>query len=223
MNFCDRAAVEKMLAGKRVALVGSGPTVLDNAPGLIDSHDVIVRINNFKLTPETGSRTDVFYSFFGSSIKKTATELYAGGVRLCLCKCPDAQFMDSRWHRQHRKMNGVDFRYIYRLRSSWWFCPTYVPTVAEFMRLFDLLGGHIPTTGFAALLDILSYEPASIYMTGFDFFSSKLHNVDERWRSGDPSDPVGHVPARERAWLASANEPRLILDSALVALLKDAA
>lgn len=69
------------------------------------------------------------------------------------------------------------------------------------MSHFQLLGGHVPTTGFAALLDVLSYEPASVYMTGFDFFTSGRHNVNERWKPGRPDDPIGHVPQIEAAWL----------------------
>lgn len=201
MTFCDTDAVRAMLNGKTVAIVGSGPGSLDNPKGLVDSHDVVLRINNYRLFPATGYRTDVFYSFFGQSIKKTSTELKRDGVKLCMCKCPDAQFMDSDWHREKKKMNGVDFRMIYERRRGWWFCPTYVPTVEEFMAHFDLLGGHVPTTGFSAILDVLSYEPAHVFLTGFDFFRSRLHNVNQRWRPINQDDPIKHVPEMERLWL----------------------
>lgn len=208
--------MQRRLQGRRVALVGSGPGVLDNRPGFIDSHDVVVRVNNYKLSPAAGARTDVFYSFFGSSIRKSVEELKRDGVDLCVCKCPNAQFMQSAWHRQNGRMHGVDFRYIYRQRAGWWFCDTFVPRIADFMVGFELLGGHIPTTGFAALLDILSCGPASLYITGFDFFASGLHNVDEKWRPGDPADPIGHVPAREREWLINNMEQHpIIVDRAL--------
>lgn len=202
MHFCDRAAVGRMLRGKSIAIVGSGPGVLDNPAGLIDSHDVVVRVNNYKLFPATGFRTDVFYSFFGHSVKKTQAQLMRDGVKLCLCKCPNAQFMESAWHRKAGKMNGVDFRYIYKARAAWWFCDTYVPTTEEFLAHFRLLGEHVPTTGFSALLDVLDHEPLSVYMTGFDFFASGLHNVNEVWRAQNPDDPIGHAPAAELAWFA---------------------
>ncbi len=197
-HFCSLEHCRKAIEGKRVALVGSGPGVLENVPGYIDAHDVVCRVNNFKVSAEAGQRTDVFYSFFGGSIKKTAAELQADGVYLC----PDAQFMESAWHRERGKMNGVNFRYIYRDRAEFWFCPTYVPSVQEFLASFELLGRHVPTTGFAAIQAILECKPASLYLTGFDFFSSGVHNVDERWRPGDPTDPIGHAPERELQWLA---------------------
>jgi cation diffusion facilitator CzcD-associated flavoprotein CzcO len=151
MLFSDHAPLRETFQGKRVAIVGSGPGCLDNAPGLVDSHDVVVRVNNYKSGKAQGFRTDVFYTFFGGSIKKDREELKRDGVRLCMAKCPDAKLMDSEWHRKMNKPHGVDFRYIYRDRRGWWFCPTYVPTLAEFEESFELLGLHIPTTGFSAI------------------------------------------------------------------------
>jgi hypothetical protein len=162
----------------------------------------VVRVNNYKLFPATGFRTDVFYSFFGTSIRKSPQQLIKDGVRLCLCKCPDAMFMQSDWHAKHGKMNGVDFRGIYAARKAWWFCDTYAPTVEEFMVPFNLLGKHVPTTGFAALLDVLACDPLQVYLTGFDFFASGLHNVNERHRIINNDDPIGHRPGRELDWLA---------------------
>lgn len=201
MRFCDRAHVQRVFKGKTVAIVGSGPGVLENVNGLVDSHDVVVRVNNHKLFPATGYRCDVHYSFYGRSIRKTVAQLKRDGVYLCMAKCPDAKFMDSAWHAANGKMNGVDFRWIYEMRREWWFCPTYVPPMEDFKQHFDLLGGHVPTTGFSALLDVLSFEPKHVYMTGFDFFRSGKHNVNERWRRANLDDPIGHVPHVERQWL----------------------
>lgn len=201
MSFCDREAVAQVLRGKTVALVGSGPGALENQRGIVDSHDVVCRVNNNKLFPGTGYRTDVHYSYYGNAIRKSHLELKREGVNLVMCKCPNAQFIESEWHRKNGKMNGVDFRWIYEKRADWWFCPTYVPTVEDFMAKFELLGGHVPTTGFSALLDILSFEPQHVFLTGFDFFTSGIHNANERWRPNNPADPIGHKPERERAWL----------------------
>jgi hypothetical protein len=215
MLSCDRATLRATFQGKRVAIVGSGPGVLDNAPGFVDGHEVVVRVNNYRTSPAAGYRTDVFYSFFGGSIKKTVQELVEDGVRLCMCKCPDAKVLDSEWHRKNRKLNGTDFRYIYKDRADWWFCPTYVPGTAEFLAVFEGLGKHIPTTGFSAVLAILEHEPASIYLTGFDFFSSMVHNVNEPWRPGSPDDPIGHAPDLERAWLARIQNETITFDPKL--------
>lgn len=221
MRFVQFDDVAERLRGKSVAIVGSGPGSLANAPSFVDSHDVVVRVNNYKLQPSTGCRTDVYYSFFGGSIKKTVDDLRSDGVTLCMCKCPDAKFMNSPWHEARGKQNGTDFGYIYKARASWWFCDTFVPTLEHFRRGFDLLHGHVPTTGFSAILDVLACEPDCVYLTGFDFFASGLHNVDEPWRAGDKTDPIGHVPDAELNWLAAQMDSHPITtDTALMARLQ---
>jgi len=220
MHFCDREHVLSVLQGKTVALVGSGPGVAANAKGLVDSHDIVIRVNNHKLTPATGYRTDVHYSYYGNAIKKSAIQLQREGVILCMCKCPNDQFVESEWHRVNGKMNGVDFRWIYEMRASWWFCPTYVPSTAEFVAHFELLGKHVPTTGFAALLDVLSFEPKHIFVTGFDFFTSGIHNLNERWRPNNPADPIRHMPELERDLIRQhVNDLPITLDAAAAASL----
>jgi hypothetical protein len=213
-DFITFAEVQNYLRGKRVAVVGSAPSVLHNKLDFIDSHDVVVRVNNFKVGEAPGLRTDVFYSFFGSSIRKTHAELRT--VRLCMCKLPNSKPLSSAWHEQRGKYEGIDYRYIYRQRAAWWFCQTFVPDDARFLAKFELLGKHQPTTGFAAILDVLACEPAEVYLTGFDFFNSGLHNVDEKWRAKNPDDPIRHRPDLERAWLAeNAHRHPLVFDKKL--------
>lgn len=201
MKFIGFDEVAAAIRGRTVAIVGSAPSVLENSPGHVDGHEVVVRVNNYKLGAGPGYRTDVFYSFFGSSIRKSVDELKRDGVMMCMCKCPDAKPIDCEWHERNGRLLGIDFRYIYRMRAPWWFCDTYVPTVERFVETFELLERHVPTTGFAAILEILKCEPEYAYLTGFDFFESGLHNVDEKWRPGDPADPIGHRPDLELAWL----------------------
>lgn len=202
MRFVNFEQMSSHFRGRRVAIVGSAPSVLDNAPGFVDSHDVVMRVNNYKVGPIQGARCDVHYSFYGNSIRKTAEELQRDGVKLCMCKCPNGKPIESDWHERRGKQAGIDFRYIYRERARWWFCDTYVPETERFLASFEMLGRHIPTTGFAAVLDVLACDPAAVYLTGFDFFTSGVHNVDERWKPGDPSDPIGHRPDLEAQWLA---------------------
>ncbi len=212
--FSDKSKLADIFNAAKVVIVGSGPGCLDNEEGFIDSHDVVVRVNNHKLTPATGFRTDAHYSFYGTSITKTAEQLKSEGVQVCLCKCPDEKFMESEWHRRMNKPHGVDFRYIYEARKNWWFCPTYIPSREEFVQTFDMLDRHIPSTGFSALMLINSLEPSSIHLTGFDFFASRIHNTNEPWRPGNPDDPIGHAPELEAAWLR-ANKKRFTLDKRL--------
>lgn len=207
MRFVTRSEVAERFRGKSVAIVGSGPGVLKNEPGRIDGHDLVVRVNNYKIVPPaTGVRTDVFFSFFGTSIHKEPRQLRREGVTLCMCKCPNAHAIESEWHRQKGKMIGVDYRPHYEKRKYWWFCDTYIPTVEEFLIGFRLLGERMPTTGFAAILDVLSFDVRSVYLTGFDFFRSGVHNVDKPWRKKNLDDPIRHDPEAELRWLAANAE-----------------
>lgn len=202
MNFVDNIYLHEFFKDKTVAVVGSGPSVLKNARGFIDDHDIVVRVNNFKLNfDSTGSRTDVHYSYFGGAIRKTQQELIQSKVKLCICKCPDSKFIDSEWHEKRNKLNGIDFRYIYTNRKEWWFTETFVPTTEEFLESFILLEKHVPTSGFAAIYKLLSLPIKSLYITGFDFFESGVHNVNERWNKYNVDDPIRHRPELEKKWL----------------------
>lgn len=220
MRFLTLSEIRPRFEGKTVAIVGSGPGCTKNPEGMIDSHQVVIRVSNYKLLPGTGRRTDVFYSFFGSSIKKTAEELKRDGVTLCMCKLPNAKPFDSEWHRKNNKMIGCDYRPHYRRREGWWFCDTYIPTVEEFMVSFDLLGRHQPTTGFACIHTVLGLNPKSVYLTGFDFFRSGTHNVNERWIVKNRDDPIRHMPDLELKWVRdNAGKYPLQFDAALSRLI----
>lgn len=208
MRFVTFAEVAETFHGKRAAIVGGGPSVLDRGQDFVDSFDVVVRINNYRAH---GHRCDVFYSYFGGAIKNTADDLKRDGVKLCMAKCPDAKPLQSEWHERNNRQNGIDFRYIYELRHNFWFCDTFVPDSEHFMRGVNLLNGHIPTTGFSAILDVLACKPAIVFLTGFDFFVSRLHSLNEPWKPGDPNDPIGHRPDLEAAWLAQYVRKHLML------------
>lgn len=222
MRWLTRSEAAARLEGRTVAVVGSGPGVMTNRRGSIDACEVVVRVNNYKLAGErTGKRTDVFYSYFGSAIRKTAAELKRDGVTMCMSKIPNAHAIESEWHRQRGQMVGVDFRAHFERRAGWWFCDTYVPTVDEFLVGFELLGRRMPTTGFAAILDVLSFGPKSVLITGFDFFRSKVHNLNERWKPRNMDDPIGHAPERELAWLQQNwRRHPIVCDPALEQLLR---
>jgi hypothetical protein len=220
MRFVTRSEARAYFEGRSVAIVGSGPGSLTNRPGMVDDHDVVVRVNNYRLYPETGYRTDVFYSFFGTSIKKAKEDLIRDGVKLCISKLPNAKVFDSEWHQKHGKTIGVDYRPHYQRRASWWFCDTYIPSVDEFMAGFRLLGDHMPTTGFAAILDVVSFNPRSVFLTGFDFFRSGLHNVSDPWVEKNLDDPYRHLPEREFNWVAT-NASRFEMDRTLRTLLAE--
>lgn len=208
MNRVNEKFVGDIIRDKRVIIVCSAPSCLENTGSFIDGHDLVVRVNNYKtkgikngthfdFTPKVGTRTDIHYSFYGTSIKTDRNQLIKEGVKLCMCKCPDSKPIHSPWHEQRGKQRGIDFRWIYLQRQSYFPCPVFIPDDRRFLKWFDLLKKHVPTTGFSCVMDVLSFEPKSVHLTGFDGFSSGKHNVNETWTAKNMDDPIRHMPNLE--------------------------
>jgi hypothetical protein len=215
INYLSLEQISEFFADQTVAIVGSAPSVLENEIGLIDSHDIIVRVNNYKLSNHAGHKIDVHYSFYGNSVRKKKQELIQDGVILCMNKCPNDKPINSEWHIKNKKSFGVDFRNIHANRNHFWFCDTYIPDTNRFLHFFNMMNKRIPTTGFQCILEILDTPAKSIYLTGFDFFDSNMHNVNERWRKGDPNDPIRHDNEAEKNYIMNLSNDRLLLDGHL--------
>jgi len=210
-RFLKYEECAEIFRGKSVAIVGSAPSSMENDGRFIESHDIIVRIQNYKIVDPSkqGSRTDVHFSFYGTSMRKKADELKQDGVYLCMCKLFDGKLpFTTDWHIRNRKNLGVDYRYVFSDRANWWFCDVYAPTQERYMDYFSRIKnadkrypGHQPTTGFACLLDVMGFDCASVYVTGFDFFTSKKHNVNETWFAKNPDDPIRHRPDLELEYI----------------------
>ena len=193
--------LRNIFSGKRVAIIGSGPSMFDNTMEHIDGHDIIIRVNNYKMRgyeDKVGSRCDYHYSFYGSSIKKTSKELRQDGIKGHLCKCPNDICHMTEWHEKNGKQNGCRFEWIYKNRQDFWIAPVYIPETRHYLQLFNKLNRHVPTTGFACIWEIMNLNPKELYITGFDFFVSKIHNGNEPWRSRNTDDPIKHLPLVEK-------------------------
>jgi hypothetical protein len=233
MNLLTQADLVNIFKGKRVVIVGSAPSGRElNTKDKIESYDEVIRVNNYKtkgvdlkgrpydFSRELGIRTDYHYSFYGGSIRKTAEDLK--GIKGHLCKCPNDDCHVTDWHRERNQQQGGDFRPIYRRRKDFWIAPVYIPEKDHYMKLFDALGNHVPSTGFACIWELLQCQCKELYVTGFDWMTSRLHNVDELWRPGNQDDPIKHVWDEEvklmRRWVFEY--PELEIDSKIRELVK---
>ncbi len=202
MYLLTRNDLAEQFAGKRVVVVGSAPSCLHNTKEEIEDYDEIVRVNNYKTkgydkrgrwydyTEKVGERTDYHFSFYGGSIRKTQEDLK--GIKAHLCKCPNDECHVTSWHIRNRQKQGGDFRPLYRRREGFWIAPVYIPNLDDYLKLFDRLGRHVPSTGLYAIYELMLARPKELYITGFDFMTSILHNVDERWLKGRQDDPIKH-------------------------------
>ena len=176
----------KVIEGKRVVVMGSAPSVLNNNGKDIDNYDLVVRVNNFKIKgyeEKVGTRIDIFYSFFGRSIKKENDELKKYGLRFIMCKYPNQEFLE---HTNGVAKPGISdgCKWVYEMRKDWWQHPIWIPKLKYFKENFEKIS-RIPTTGISAILDLLRFNPKELYVTGYDFMTSGRHNTDEKWNEGD--------------------------------------
>jgi len=184
-NTISRGCLQNYFKNKTVAILGSAPSLIENTAEYINSFDAVVRMNNFKIEgfeQYTGKRKDIYYSYFGSNIKKNINDLQ--DFKFLICKYPDIVFNPLELPNKELGKSD-DFRWVYQRRRQVWVLPHYIPSEKEFTELFFLNGGTIMTTGVYAICDILKYDIKKLYISGFDFFESKIHNVNEVWYEHD--------------------------------------
>lgn len=168
--------VRKFFYGKSVLLLGSAPSVINLKPEFMESFDIIVRVNNYR-NFNSCTRTDVFYSMMGGSIKKTCAELKKDGVKFIFCKNPFANVQVLNSDGSINYLESQDMRKVYLVRKHWFELPYYIQSEKNW-RWITAKIGKICTTGLAALVDIVRYLPNRVHMAGYDFFSSGMHNID---------------------------------------------
>jgi hypothetical protein len=206
-------AYGRYLAGKRVALVGPAPTIEGSRQrDLIDSHDVVARVNHAlpvpaHLQPDVGCRTDVLYHnlWHGSPKAQPFPELVAlldGHVQWVCSAYPylnlDHPFADQ----IDRFVKDLAGRVPFRVPSNprylrtWWDCRTR------------------PNAGVSAIADLLSFDIARLYLTGFTFYAgAQAYHAGYR---GIGSGPF-HDQDRQRAFVARTlrTDARLVADEVL--------
>ena len=168
--------MKQFFKNKKVIILGSAPSVVETQADFINNFDIVVRLNNYKFFNEC-KRVDVYYSYFGMSIKKTSDDIINDNVKLIMCKYPLCDWGNAieghsgNWTNvyKNKRYKAVDY---------------YIPINEYFKRNYNLLK-RIQTTGLASILDILRFKPSFIYISGFDFFTSKKHNINEAWKDGD--------------------------------------
>lgn len=195
-----RLYVDRMIRGKRVVVIGSAPSALRNRGEDIDGYDTIIRVNNYDLGRDSnslGTRTDIYYSFFGSSIKHTAEQLRKEKVQVLVSKIPYADYTRHYAYGRDERHGVLNFKKYYD-NWRWRGLPIYIPRTTDLIDECALIG-RMMSSGVSAIKFALSCEPKSLYVTGFDFFASGIHDHHARWRNG----AGGHATHKEREYVKS--------------------
>lgn len=172
------------LDGARVAVVGNaGYLASEDQGALIDGHDLVIRMNNFRVRGferAVGARTDVFLSNFYVPDIDFSNPAFAG-----------VQWIVSSRPNVFRKpnVNNLDLRYGEHLTEG--LCllgrrTAYVPSLSYITAIAGELM-EPPTTGLMGLalaMDVLLPRCDSVYVTGFSFFDGKRHYFSDDGGTG---------------------------------------
>lgn len=184
--------LRSVFAGKSVCLVANGESVLKkNYGALVEMHDVVVRMNAFRIEGfdlHVGDRTDV-HAF--TSFRALHDEEIAAGMFYC-----SDGFLDSKYHDPNR-FNDGNLLFWSKPEGAW----------------EDFLGHGWPTTGLRILIDVCNSAARAITMLGYDFFENSKYYY-EPLKLGDfpiQHNPV-HNPEGEKAYVEflQRNDSRIL-------------
>ena len=178
----------EFLRGKSVIVVGASPSLEGQGLGsFIDGHDLVARINKgFPTTKgivgDIGSRTDIHYHCLHTKEecggKVFFEEMKREGVYV---SCPYPKFVQPFYN---------DVSHFERENKEWGLRFHTINT-DYYMSLSKSLGTR-PNSGTLAVIDLLAYDIASLYVTGFTWFR-------DGWRKSYKD--MGEIFGKERGKL----------------------
>jgi len=165
--------------GATLAIVGNAGYLSEQRQGtLIDSHDLVLRMNNFRTAGyerQVGRRTDIFMTTFHSNVVLDNPELKE--ARWIVASMPMNFAKDRPSGLQQRHGEFITAGLLRMKRRT-----VFIPEIEQFLQVRQRIGRY-PTTGAMALLLAAEYLlPAckSIYVTGFSFFEGRSHYFSDR-------------------------------------------
>jgi hypothetical protein len=199
-NWSSFPAVEACGTGS-VAVVGNAGYLRKLALGpLIDSHNLVIRMNNFQIAgfePRVGSRVDVFFTNFFTDIRYERSEL--AEVKYVVASVPNNFRKVRRQHIHHRHAEHLVAGLRAMRRAE-----VFVPAYDNFRGLVRQWGAF-PSTGLMAVLFALDFLPcAKLYVTGFSFFQGTAHYFQDQ-----PASARNHDFLRERELFRALLAPHL--------------
>lgn len=165
------------LSGKRVAVIGPSKSVMLAEDGaLIDSYDVVVRLNNMLEISEEhqkyfGSRTDVVYATLDDPPKQIALQCAKAKVKFLSSSYPTDE-----WFFQQRMARNVMF-----LKNVRHFSTVTMPS-EPYWTIKNKMSSR-PNTGFCAIMDLLSSDLKELFIVGIDFYRNIMIDSEDAYFS----------------------------------------
>ena len=180
--------LSKLVKGKRIAYVCPSPHLQGQGMGeLIDSYDLVVRVNQGYASPESnwedyGKRTDILMNCLNIN-KMRALELeFAKTLKYIVC--PMVSMWDIRMAESFLDNIGTPWHNV---------CDGYL------FKVFKEVGTTC-NTGLMGLITLLNYDIEELYLTGMTFFNmnnfGKVYS-DKYYDEALKGNNFGHTENRE--------------------------
>jgi len=229
----ETAAIDRgynnFLKGKRVAIVGPAEYMSTSNQGpLIESYDLVARINNGwlppqELKPHTGTRTDIRYhsgaEFPNSGGMWEMDKMIAHGVKYVAINSP--RYLDYFYH-DIKKFEALNEEYG---------VPFHCWTDLELYLTFHHYLGTRMNTGLAAIVDLLLHDVAELYITGFTFYRTGFckglkperyyEDILAKEYDRDKDTMINHaqIPQMKLLKLLQQVDSRIVLDQQIINIL----
>jgi hypothetical protein len=198
-DLAERAEVQRA----SLAIVGNAGYLSElEQGGRIDGHDLVLRMNNFRVAGferEVGKRTDIFLTTFHGDVDLNNAVM--GDARLIVASVP-YNFAKCRRRGLQQRHGEFIVRGMRRMVRR----EVFVPDTDYFAAAKQVIGRY-PSTGAMALLlalDFLLPVCGAIFVTGFSFFEGRGHYFHPGRVTA-----ANHDPEREREFLRQRLTPHL--------------
>ena len=209
---------KEFLRGKKVVLVGPASTLKGTGHGpLIDSHDVVVRLNHAwplpkDLADDIGTRIDVLYHNLNPLnqriLPKHVAQMRKDGLLWVVSSHPANRPRYRRRHRRFRRANKGRLRF------------RAVPASLK-RKLRRRVG--FPNSGMVAIADLLRFPIESLYVTGFSFYTTGYLKYPNYKRIKKRMALRNHNQRRHKTYMARLvkRESRLSVDPMVERILQE--
>ena len=169
-NTMNENMFSKMLHNSSVVIVGPSSTIKNSKQGkLIDSHDIIIRLNRAipiieNLKADIGSKTTIIYTNlnYDEGTKKHINfkKFKKNNIKFLCSPYPPIKPFKKDLDRYLTEKHQLPFHHL---------------PIEDYVKTKSVLGCR-PYTGMSAIIDILRNNIKSLYITGIDFYANDYYS-----------------------------------------------
>ena len=185
---------KRILAGKKVAVIGAAATALSVERGpFIDRHDFVIRLNRALVSwkPENerfiGTKSNILLHNFHENNDTGG----AGKLDLALFARRGVQYLVQARVDASGIRTVLNFYRKYRQAY-----PVYLTSPRRYAEIKSWFGRHYPTRGFCALALVLQVPCKQVFITGFTFFKTP-YQAGYREEQPDVSAALRHIKQQD--------------------------